>query len=139
MSTGARTARTAQPGVDQRRIRGTFIRTNEGFAGIVIGSSSNYVYANRVRLNAYFGIGVVEGADNLLLQNDARYQFFDAWDCYDATVGTGTDGTAIPGRTALATTTVRTKSVSRPFRSSRSRRTSGTRPVLPGRVPLSWA
>ena len=78
----------------------TFNRTNEGFIGIDVDSNNNYVYANRARLNAFFGIGTVVGEDNHFFQNDARYNanFVDiiggGFDCFDETTGTGTEGTA---------------------------------------------
>jgi hypothetical protein len=74
----------------------TFNRAVEGFAGFLIDSDNNYVYANRARLNVIFGIATFVGEGNLFLQNDARYNAFfgGGYDCDDETTGTGTANTA---------------------------------------------
>jgi hypothetical protein len=75
----------------------TFNRTNEGIAGIVVDSDNNYVYANRARLNVFFGIGTDVGEGNQFIQNDARYNAYTfdiGYDCFDDTTGSGTENTA---------------------------------------------
>jgi len=75
----------------------TFNRVSESFASIVVDSSDNYIYANRSRLHI-IGIGTDVGENNTFLQNDARYglEFLAGfgYDCFDFTIGTGTEGTA---------------------------------------------
>ena len=69
----------------------TFNRANEGFYGIVVDGTNNYVYANRTRLNV-LGLISFEGSNNLFDENDSRFNW--DLDCLDDTLGTGTAGTA---------------------------------------------
>ncbi len=67
---------------DPSNVDVTFNRANEGFYGILVDGTDNYVYANRTRLN-FIGLATEEGFDNFFEENDSRFNF--EWDCLDDT------------------------------------------------------
>ena len=97
----------------------TFNRANEGYYGILVDGTANYIYANRTRLNI-LGLVTFEGFDNVFDENDSRYN--DGLDCLDDTGPDYRHRSRTPGSTTSAITTRQTGSVTQSTDHSLGRR-----------------